>query len=90
MANKVKSELEVDKHLKISVCRFLDLDVNDNVIGIQTDDIENHKNILLVAGGPSKAKAIYAALKGGYINTLVSDHETLETILELNQKNKKK
>ncbi len=70
--------------------RFLDLDVNDNVIGIQTDDIESHKNILLVAGGPSKAKAIYAALKGGYINTLVSDHETLETILELNQKSKKR
>ena len=66
--------------------RFLDLDVNDNVIGIQTKDIEKNENILLVAGGPSKAKAILAALRGGYINTLVSDHETLETILELNRK----
>lgn len=65
--------------------KFLPIDVNDNVIGIETSDIEKHANMLLVAGGENKAKAILAALKGGFVNTLVSDHETLETILKLNR-----
>lgn len=63
--------------------KFLDMDVNDNVIGIQTEDIERNNNILLVAGGKSKARAILAALRGGYVNTLISDNKTLELVLEM-------
>lgn len=61
---------------------FLDLDINDNIIGIKTESIKKN-NIIMVAGGKFKAKAILAALKGGYINTIISDDKTLEYVLEL-------
>ncbi|WP_374045486.1 sugar-binding domain-containing protein [Oceanotoga sp.] len=41
--------------------------------------------MILVAGGEEKALALLAMLKGGYINTLISDQKTLELIL--NSKN---
>lgn len=62
--------------------RFLDLDINKNVMGIRTKTIKN-KKMIVVAGGIRKAKAILAALRGGYVNTLVSDEETLKHVLEL-------
>jgi len=65
--------------------RFIEHEINDQIIGIQTDSIKKNK-IMLVAGGKSKCKAIYAILKGGYVNTLVSDDLTLKTILEADKK----
>jgi len=65
--------------------QFLDLDINDNIVGIKTESIKSN-NIILVAGGKFKAKAILAALKGGYINTIISDDKTLEYVLELSNK----
>ena len=41
---------------------------------------------MLVAGGVTKCKALYAILKGGYVNTLVSDDLTLKKILEADKK----
>ena len=61
---------------------FLDMDINRNIIGIKTESIKKNK-IILVAGGRKKAKAILAVLRGGYINTLVSDDKTLKYVLEL-------
>ncbi len=64
---------------------FLDMDINENIIGIKTESIKNNR-IVLVAGGEKKGKAIYAALKGGYIDTLVTDEKTLNYVLELSNK----
>lgn len=64
---------------------FLPIAINDNVIGIETSDIRENGNILLVAGGVGKARSILAALRGGFVHTLVSDHKTLETLLKLNR-----
>ena len=64
---------------------FLDIDINKNVIGIETEDIKKNK-IILVAGGKKKSKAILAVLRGGYINTLISDENTLRHVLELANK----
>lgn len=65
--------------------KFLDMDINKNIIGIKTESIEKSK-IIVVAGGKKKIKAILGALRGGYIDTLVSDDETLKHVLELAQK----
>lgn len=65
--------------------RFIKHTINDQIIGIKTDSIKQ-KKIMLVAGGMSKCKAIYAILKGGYVNTLVSDDLTLKRILEVDKK----
>lgn len=64
---------------------FLDIDINENIIGIKTESIKKNK-IILVAGGKKKAKAILAALRGGYVDTLVSDDKTLSQVLELMDK----
>jgi len=64
---------------------FLDLDINKNIIGIKTESIKKNK-IILAAGGKKKAKAILAALRGGYVDTLVSDDKTLRYVLELMEK----
>lgn len=61
---------------------FLDLDINNNVVGIETATIRQ-KKILAVASGKNKAKAILSALRGGYLHTLVSDEETLKYVMEL-------
>lgn len=61
--------------------KFLDIEANKCVIGIDTETIKN-KKIFAIASGKYKAKAIYAALRGGLLNTLVSDEETLKLVLE--------
>lgn len=66
---------------------FLDIDVNDNIIGIKTNTITT-KPIMAMASGSSKAKAIYAALKGGLLNTLVTDEDTLRLVVEIEKKKK--
>lgn len=60
---------------------FLNIDVNENVIGIQTETIKQKRSVI-IAAGKVKAKAILAALKGGYVNCLVSDEETIQKVLE--------
>lgn len=65
--------------------RFIEHQINDQIIGIETESIRNNK-IMLVAGGMTKYKALYAVLKGGYVNTLVSDDLTLKKILEVDKK----
>ena len=61
---------------------FLDINVNECVIGIKTENIRT-KRIFAIASGKKKAKAIYAALKGGLINTIVSDEDTLELVMKM-------
>jgi DNA-binding transcriptional regulator LsrR (DeoR family) len=65
--------------------QFIDHAINDNIIGIKTNTIRN-QTIMLVAGGESKCKAIHSILRGGYINTLVSDDKTLKQILTHDKK----
>lgn len=59
---------------------FLDVDINDHVIGIRTETIKD-KKIVAIASGEEKVRATYAALQGGLINTLVSDEETLRKVM---------
>lgn len=68
--------------------KFLDMDINKNIIGIRSEKIKNNKNII-VAGGKKKVKSILGALNGGYIDTLISDEDTLNAVLELSNKLKK-
>lgn len=62
--------------------KFLDIDANESVIGIHTGEIKK-QNIFSIAPGIEKAEAIHAALKGGLLNTLVSDEKTLQKVLEI-------
>lgn len=64
---------------------FIEHPINKNIIGIKTDSIRKNK-IFMIAGGLNKCRAIQAILKGGYINTLVSDDKTLKQILQNDKK----
>ena len=65
---------------------FLDIEANKTIVGIKTEDIRT-KPIMAMASGVSKAKAIHAALKGGLLDTLVVDEETLRIVVEIEKKN---
>ncbi|MEV4641226.1 sugar-binding transcriptional regulator [Actinoplanes sp. NPDC049548] len=72
------------------VCyRFFDRDgklirspFNDRVFGIDPDDLKVVPRRIGVAGGSAKFDAIAAAIKGGWINTLVTDLETAGHLLQ--------
>lgn len=59
-------------------------DFNSRIIGITLDDIKRIPTSIGVAGGmPEKVTAIHGALVGKYINVLVTDQMTAESLLAL-------
>lgn len=87
----VKKE-DIDNHGVENVAgevttHFFDIEGNPVILGFQNRIIaitlEDYLNIPVrigIAGLPVKADAIYAALKGGYINVLVTDLETAKIL----------
>ncbi|MGK5683123.1 sugar-binding transcriptional regulator [Actinoplanes sp. URMC 104] len=71
------------------VCyRFFDRDgelinspFNDRILGISPGQLKATRRRIGVAGGPEKYSAIAAALKGGWVNTLITDLNTAERLL---------
>lgn len=73
----------------IIVGRFINADgheisgpLTNRQIAISLEDLKNTPTRLLVAAGQSKAKAIRAALMGGYCTHLIMDFETAQTLLD--------
>lgn len=56
------------------------LDIQNRIIAITLEDYLNIPVRIGIAGSPVKADAIYAALKGGYINVLITDLETAKIL----------
>jgi deoxyribonucleoside regulator len=52
------------------------------VIGIGLDQIRKINRVIAIAGGRDKARAILGALRGGYVNTLVTDEATAIRIIK--------
>lgn len=59
-------------------------ELDDRVIGISLDDIKKIKRVIGIAGGTGKYKAILGAIKGGYVNTLITDIYTARRLLAIN------
>ncbi len=58
-------------------------EVQDRVIGIPLDQLADPRKLIIgVAGGPSKVKAIHAALLKKYINVLITDEDTAAVLRE--------
>jgi DNA-binding transcriptional regulator LsrR (DeoR family) len=60
---------------------LIDSPFNDRVLGINPDELKTAPRRIGVAGGPQKFAAIAAALKGGWVNTLVTDLDTAHGLL---------
>ena len=80
-----------DKEVVGDVCmQFFDItgdtkpfEADNNVIGVDIKKLRKVPHSIGVAGGKEKAPAIAGAIKGGYINVLVTDCECGKQLLEL-------
>ena len=59
----------------------MNADIEDLVIGATLEQLRRADRRLGVAGGPSKYRAIRAALVGGWLNMLVTDSVTAQWLL---------
>lgn len=57
--------------------------INSRVIGIDIDDLKKINTVIGVATGEEKVKPILGALKGGYLDVLITDNITAEQVLTL-------
>ncbi len=58
-------------------------ELDDRVIGISLEDIKKIKRVVGITGGTGKFEAILGAIRGGYINSLITDIYTARRLLEL-------
>ncbi|MDR1389742.1 MAG: hypothetical protein LBJ31_07170 [Treponema sp.] len=64
--------------------RFMDIAINERVVGIDVHDYLRIKRRIGIACGKQKARAIYSALKGQLITDLVTDELTALQIISFN------
>ncbi|MBN1286065.1 MAG: sugar-binding transcriptional regulator [Anaerolineae bacterium] len=55
----------------------------DRVVGVRLEDLRQAPLSIGVAGGPDKVAPLLGALRGGFINMIVTDENTARQILEL-------
>ncbi|MDX7992743.1 transcriptional regulator LsrR [Xenorhabdus littoralis] len=58
-----------------------DMNIHQELIGISLPELKTIPNVIGVAGGIEKADAIVAALKGGYISSLVTEEQTAKAMM---------
>jgi lsr operon transcriptional repressor len=62
--------------------KVLPLDLHDHVVSVPLHRLSTISTVIGAAAGVRKAEAILGAMRGGHINTLVTDQPTAEAILE--------
>ena len=70
--------------------RFFDIsgrrqtsDFEDRIVGIELDDLRKAQVSIGVAGGTDKVAPLLGAIRGQWINVVVTDEQTLHSILAL-------
>ena len=58
---------------------------NDRVAAMPLEEIRRIPSKIGIAGGIRKAEAVVGAIRGGYINTLITDNECAKRLIELAQ-----
>ena len=58
-----------------------EMPIHQELISVSLENLRRIPNVIGVAGGEDKVDAILAALKGKYINSLVTEEKTARTIL---------
>jgi DNA-binding transcriptional regulator LsrR (DeoR family) len=57
----------------------------DRIITIDFDNLKKIPLVLGIAGGQKKVNALYAALKSGYLNALITDEECAQSLLKIHK-----
>ena len=59
--------------------------VDQRVVGIELGALKKIPKVVAVARGPEKGAGLLGALRGGYVNVLISDEPTARRVLKLDQ-----
>lgn len=65
--------------------QVLDIELNRRVVGIDCASLKEIKCVVGVAGGILKAPAILGALRGGFLDVLVTDDKAAKEVLRLDE-----
>lgn len=57
-------------------------DIEDRLLSTPLETLKELNNVIGVSGGPSKTDAIRAALRGGYLDVLITDEETALELID--------
>jgi lsr operon transcriptional repressor len=60
---------------------LVDSSIESRIISTSLETLQSMRNVVGVAAGPEKVQAIYAALKHGYLNVLITDGKTAHSLL---------
>ncbi|ECV3601534.1 transcriptional regulator LsrR [Salmonella enterica] len=63
-----------------------DIKIHNELIGLKLNSLSTIPTVIGVAGGEQKAEAIIAAMRGNYINALVTDQKTAGKIIQIIEK----
>jgi deoxyribonucleoside regulator len=63
----------------------LDIDINRRIVGISLDTLLRIETVIGVAGSSRKGAAILGALRGGYVNVLITDDQAAKKVLALHK-----
>jgi deoxyribonucleoside regulator len=58
-------------------------ELSDRMIGLRGDELKNIPQVIAIARGDVKVKAIHASLKGNWLDVLITDMDTAKQILEI-------
>jgi deoxyribonucleoside regulator len=64
---------------------WLDIDINRRVVGIGLDTLARIETVIGVAGSSRKGPAILGALRGRYVNALITDDQAAQKVLSLHE-----
>ena len=67
---------------------WLDIDINRRAVGVDLGTVARIKTVIGVAGGSPKGSAILGALRGRYVNVLITDDQAAQKVLALQQATK--
>ena len=62
--------------------KYMDLSANRRIVGIDFEDLRKVDERVGVACGEAKAQAVKAALRGGLLTTLITDHSIASSLLD--------
>jgi DNA-binding transcriptional regulator LsrR (DeoR family) len=57
--------------------------LEERMVGIAYDDFKRCKNVVCIAYGQMKAKAVMGVLRGEFVDTLIIDQECAEAVMKL-------
>lgn len=65
---------------------ILETNLHNRLISIPLEKLRSKEQIIGVAGGLDKVQAIYSALKGNFVNILITDEDTAKALLKFKNK----